>query len=70
MSQARDIKPKNTAKIKAIPKTIRDLDRINFIDLYNMYADKPYKQGEYDSQLSPDGLKKIFDFTRYHVSKH
>jgi hypothetical protein len=46
------------------------LDRINFIDLYNMYADKPYKQGEYDSQLSPDGLKKIFDFTRYHVSKH
>jgi hypothetical protein len=51
ISQPRDTKLKNTAKIKQIPKTIRDLDRLNFIDLYNLYADIPYKQGFYDSKL-------------------
>jgi hypothetical protein len=66
----RKVVSKHETWVRPLPKGVRELDKINFIDLYNMHADMKFEIDK-PSQfgvLRGDRLKDMFAFVRYEPS--
>lgn len=70
--QMRKVLSKHGPSLKPLPRGVRELDKINFIDLYNMHAESKYDLDVKTAVgvLKADKLKEMFSFVRYEPSRH
>ena len=70
--QMRKVVSKYGASAKPLPRGVRELDKVSFIALYNMYAESKFDLDDRKAVgvLRGERLKEIFRFVRYEPSEN